>query len=71
MFIRLIRLKVTKEDSAKVIAVVNTYAKGLIRATSYDSYNKIEFSCTIFNVNRCRHDLNLAIALGIGIKIED
>lgn len=68
---RTITIRIEKADYLKIMGIVSTYASNCIRVTEInDAHDEIEFDCPIWKLHRCRHDFNLAIALGIEIEVE-
>lgn len=68
---RTITIRIEKADYLKIMGIVSRYASDCVRVTSVtEAHDEIEFVCPIWKLNRCRHDFNLAIALGIEIEVE-
>lgn len=68
---RTITIIIEKADYLRIMGIVTTYACDYIRVTEVnESRDEIEFACPIWKLNRCVHDFNLAIALGIELEVE-
>ena len=65
-----IKLTVAGNEYFKVMGIIKAYANNCIRTVLNDDRNEIEFSCSLWKLRSCRHDLNLAMALGIEMAIE-
>jgi len=68
--IKLIRIKVAKEDYEKVCRLMKQHHVSGIEVTSSERSKLIKFCCNIFKSKKIKHDLELAIELGIGAKFE-
>ena len=65
-----IKVTVVENEYFKVMGIIKAYANNCIQTATDGTLNEIEFSCSIWKLRRCRHDLNLAMALGIEMMIE-
>ena len=65
-----IKVTVAGEEYFKVMGIIKAYANNYIQTALYGNRSEIEFSCSIWKLRCCRHDLNLAMALGIEMMIE-
>ncbi|MDO5397807.1 MAG: hypothetical protein Q4G33_07735 [bacterium] len=67
---RTIKVSAAVKEYFKVMGIIKAYANNCIRSVENDNRIEIEFSCSIWKLRRCSHELNLAMALGIDIMIE-
>lgn len=65
-----IKVTVAGKEYFKVMGIIKAYANDYIQTELNGDRTEIEFSCGIWKLRRCRHDLNLAMALGIEMAIE-
>ena len=65
-----IKVTVAGKEYFKVRGIFKSYANNCIHTALHGDSSEIEFSCSIWKLRRCRHDLNLAMALGIEMMIE-
>lgn len=67
---KIIKVTVPGKEYFKVMGIVKAYANNHIRTVLKNDHNEIEFSCSIWKLKHCKHDLNLAMAMGIEMMIE-
>lgn len=65
-----IKVTTAEKDYFKVMGIIKAYANKCIQTALNGDHKEIEFSCSTWRLRRCRHDLNLAMALGIEMVIE-
>ena len=65
-----IKVTVAGKEYFKVMGIIKAYANNCIQTALNGDRSEIEFLCSIWKLRRCRHDLNLAMALGIEMMIE-
>lgn len=65
-----IKVTVNKENYQAVMKVIEKYAKGLINVVSRNTFNEIEFSCSLLNGFVCKQKLETAKELGMILTIE-
>ena len=65
-----IKVTVAGKEYFKVMGIIKAYANNCIQTALNGDRSEIEFSCSIWKLRHCRHDLNLAMALGIEMMIE-
>ena len=64
-----VKIDVVKEDYFKVREIISIYTNHRVAILVKEQTNEITFNCSVFKVNRLKHDIDLAMKLGIEMKM--
>ena len=69
---KMIKLITSKEDYFKVVKIANRYTnyRSVMHIYSKENSTEISFKCSRLKLKKLKHDIILAIELGIDVKME-